>query len=152
MTKKIYTYEDLSEKAKKNAIEQHRGINVDYHQWWHTIGDEAKSFGIEIIDFDLGQSKLDLEFSRTRDDICSRIIDELDEEHDLGYIARHFTNASLGCTTKAFQRAFRTAVEYYYLEALKKEWEWHTCDANVEDTVQNMDVRYYENGTISEET
>jgi len=148
---KEYTFEELSEEAQKKAIDQMSDVNVEMCIWWHTIEDQAEKFGIKIVDFDLEKSTIELELTGSRDEICAKIRSGLSEEDDLGHIARHFSDEYLGCNRNAFKRAFKTALNYYYLETLKAEFEWHTCDANVQDTIQNMDIMYYEDGTISED-
>jgi predicted HTH transcriptional regulator len=49
---KVYKFEELSEAAKKKAIEELNDINLDY-EWWLGIYDDAENIGLEITEFDI---------------------------------------------------------------------------------------------------
>jgi len=48
----VYTFSELSEDAKENAIENLADINVDYY-WWSSIYEELKNIGFECNDFEI---------------------------------------------------------------------------------------------------
>ena len=52
----LYKFDELSEEARQKALDNHRGINVDYN-WWEYIYNDAANIGLTITEFDLGNSK-----------------------------------------------------------------------------------------------
>jgi len=53
---KIYSFDELSEKAKEKAIENLSDINTDL-DWWDTVYEDAKTIGLKITGFDLDRSR-----------------------------------------------------------------------------------------------
>ena len=49
---KVYKYDELTESAKENAIEDLYDINVD-HEWYEHIYDDAERIGLKLTGFDL---------------------------------------------------------------------------------------------------
>lgn len=56
VTVNIYQFSELSEDAKKKAIEKHSDINVDYH-WWDCTYEDAKNIGLKITGFGLDRNR-----------------------------------------------------------------------------------------------
>jgi len=52
----LYSFDELSEEAKKKAIQNLSDINVDY-QWWGSTYEDAKNIGLFINGFDLDRNK-----------------------------------------------------------------------------------------------
>lgn len=52
----LYKFSELSPEAQETALDHLRDINVD-HEWWEYLYDDAKTAGIKITSFDLGNSK-----------------------------------------------------------------------------------------------
>lgn len=52
----VYTFDELSDKAKEKAIESLRDINVDYN-WWDSRYDDAAMIGLRITGFDLERNR-----------------------------------------------------------------------------------------------
>jgi len=50
---KVYTFDELNEKAKQTAIETHRFVNVDYNWWACTYGDAEENSGIRLTGFEI---------------------------------------------------------------------------------------------------
>jgi hypothetical protein len=53
---KIYSFDELSEAAQQNAINELSNINVDYN-WWSFTYDDAKEIGLKITSFDLDRNR-----------------------------------------------------------------------------------------------
>ena len=53
---KIYSFDELSEKAKEKALINLIDINVDY-EWWDGIYCDAENIGLKITSFDLDQNR-----------------------------------------------------------------------------------------------
>jgi len=56
ITRVIYTFEELSDKAKQKAIDNLSSINVDY-DWWDSVYEDANQVGITITSFDLDRNR-----------------------------------------------------------------------------------------------
>lgn len=57
ITKDVYTFSELSDKAKEKAISEYRDINVT-HEWWSFVYDDAKHIGKLM-----GLSDMDISFN-----------------------------------------------------------------------------------------
>ena len=55
ITTKVYSFNELSERAQARAIEQLFDINVD-HDWWEFVYDDAERAHLKISHFDIGRS------------------------------------------------------------------------------------------------
>lgn len=51
-TRTLYTFDELTDKAKEKAIEKLWDLNVD-HEWWDGVYDDAKNIGLKITEFDI---------------------------------------------------------------------------------------------------
>lgn len=57
----VYTFAELSEKSKDNAVQNLWDINLR-HDWWDSMYDDAKNVGISIGGFNLDRGRsIDLE-------------------------------------------------------------------------------------------
>jgi hypothetical protein len=52
----LYSFDELSDKAKENAINKLSDINIDY-QWWESTYDDAENVGLKITKFDLDRNR-----------------------------------------------------------------------------------------------
>lgn len=53
---KVYQFSELSEQAKKKAIEWGYDINV-CHEWWEVIYEDAAEIGLKLTGFDIGRGQ-----------------------------------------------------------------------------------------------
>lgn len=53
---KLYKFDELSEEAKQEAINQLNDINVSY-EWWEFTFNDAKEIGLKITSFDLDRNR-----------------------------------------------------------------------------------------------
>ena len=67
VTTKVYSFVELSELAKENAIQELSDINTDY-EWWDGEYMDAENVGIKITEFDIG-----------RGSFCRGSIDDVEE-------------------------------------------------------------------------
>jgi hypothetical protein len=76
ITTTIHTFAELSERAKNTAIEQLRGINVDY-SWWDSVYEDAARIGLRIESFDLCRNRhAKGSFDLCADDVARAILSE----------------------------------------------------------------------------
>lgn len=77
----LYKFDELSEEAKKKAIEDNRGILTDFGtNWWEVTFEHFRDLGIEIDGFDLYSYKLSFDLTEDVDQVCKNIINEMGYE------------------------------------------------------------------------
>lgn len=77
----LYKFDELSDEAKKKAIEDNRGILTDFGtNWWEVTFEHFKDLGIEIDEFDLYNYKLSFDLTEDVDQVCKNIINEMGYE------------------------------------------------------------------------
>lgn len=75
-TKTVYTFDELSEKAKEKAITKCYDTNVDY-EWWENVYEDAENIGLKISEFDIGRgSYVKGDFLLLAYDVAQAIIKE----------------------------------------------------------------------------
>lgn len=52
----LYKFDELSDEAKQNAINELSDINVDY-SWWESTYEDANNIGLKITSFDLDRNR-----------------------------------------------------------------------------------------------
>lgn len=88
--KTIYKFDELSEEAKKKAIENLWDCNVDY-DWWDFIYEDANNVGLKITGFDLDRGdNVDIEFVDTAKDTAESILKEHGEQTETYLLAKSF--------------------------------------------------------------
>jgi hypothetical protein len=53
----IYKFDELSDKAKENALIHLWNVNVDHFDWWNSTYDDAKNIGLKLTGFDLDRGR-----------------------------------------------------------------------------------------------
>ena len=76
VTTKVYSFVELSESAKENAIQNLSDINTDY-EWWDSEYEDAANVGIKITGFDIGRgSYCKGDFTLDAEDVANKIIED----------------------------------------------------------------------------
>lgn len=89
----IYEFKELSEAAKKKAVEKISTINVDFN-WWDLTYKDAKNIGLKITFFDLDRNRhAKGEFITNAVNCAERIIEEHGENCDTYKTAKEFLSA-----------------------------------------------------------
>ena len=100
VTTKVYSFAELSESAKENAIQELSDINTDY-EWWDSEYEDAANVGIKITGFDLG-----------RGSFCRGSIDDVEETANK-IIAEHGESCETYKTAANYLKDRRILVEKY---------------------------------------
>ena len=157
-----YKFEELSDKAKRNAIEKLYDINVDF-DWWDCIYDDAKTIGCKIKEFDTD-----------RGSYCEMVCDDAHETANL-IIANH------GETRDTYKLAaehlkdhdkiidedgepaneyavdklldelgaeFQRALGKEYLSLLRQEYEYLTSEDVIVETILANEYEFTEEGKL----
>ena len=73
---KLYEFSELSEQAKKTAIENLYDCNVNY-EWWECMYDDAENIGLKITSFDLDRNRhAKGEFNLSPAEVAQNILNE----------------------------------------------------------------------------
>jgi hypothetical protein len=84
----LYTFDELSDKAKEFAINEHRDINVDY-DWYQCTKDEFDGLGVVIKSFDLYRRQIELDFKYNLEDVCQSFVYEFNNNSIAEYAKRY---------------------------------------------------------------
>ena len=163
----VYKFEELSENAKKTAIEKLYDINVD-HDWWDSVYDDANTIGCKIKGFDTDRGnhcdlkcddahetarlivenhgetcdtrKLADEYLKDHD----KIIDEAERDEDGELSDEHAVDKLLDELNAEFQRALGEE----YLSILRKEYEYLTSEEAIIETIEANEYEFTEDGKM----
>jgi hypothetical protein len=164
----LYTFDELSDKAKERAIEKLYDINVGYG-WWDITYEDAKNIGCEIAAFDTGRGdyctlkcsdahdtaemilrdhgetcdtyKLAEEYMKDHDAIIERM--EYDDDGEC--VNEYETDEKLDALAKEFTRALGEG----YLSMLRKEYEYLTSEEAISETIRANGYDFDENGNLA---
>jgi hypothetical protein len=155
ITLNLYKFSELSEDAKKKAIEKHCDINVDY-QWWECIQWDARNtIGIEIEEFDLYHRTIKAIYVEDAQDVATNIMDNWGQDTDIYKIASAFLEEYTNLVTNDDPSAsdiedreeeFLNQLGEEYLSLLDKEYDWLTSDEAIADTLEINEYTFLENG------
>jgi len=88
----IYSFAELSEEGKQNALENLYDINVD-HNWWEFTYDDAKRIGLKITGFDLDRNRHATgELIWSAQEVAQNILNEHGENCETYRTAESFLN------------------------------------------------------------
>jgi len=162
-----YKFEELSEKAKRNAIEHLCDINVDF-DWWDSIYDDAKTMGCTIKGFDIDRGsycklvcndahktadliianhgetcdtyKLAAEYLKDHD----KIIDEAERDEG-GELANEYAVDKL---LDELETEFERSLGEEYLSPLRQEYEYLTSEEAITETILANEYEFTEDGKL----
>jgi len=88
----LYKFDELSEVAQKNAINELSDINVDYN-WWESTYNDAENVGLKITSFDLDRNrKAEGKFLNDAYNCALQIVIEHGENCETHKTAKEFIN------------------------------------------------------------
>ena len=92
VTREIYTFEELSEKAKEKALRKLSNINLD-HDWWQFEYEDAANIGLKLTAFDLDRNKhAEGFFLNSATEVADKIMKEHGNECETYKTAFNFLN------------------------------------------------------------
>lgn len=160
---KLYTFEELSHKAKQVALNDYRGINTEF-DWWECSYDTWKEMGVQIESFDLYREEIDLQLFYDEEDTAENILsffghndfydfakDYLETKKKLKktyedsfdeYGECEDYDLELEEANDLFQYCLKTAILYW----LKGELEYLESDEAVADTLEANEFEFTEYG------
>lgn len=165
MTVECFQFVELSDKAKENARNWYRGLDT-WGDWFECIYDDAKMVGIEITEFHTYKNFIKGKFT---DDACftaHKVIKDHGETCKSYYLATQFLSErdelvdcwpkdSDGEMTESYEldnkldsleNAFLKDILGYYLDMLKKEYEYRESDEFVDESIIANEYEFLSNG------
>lgn len=141
-TRKLFKFNELSEKAQDTAVEKLYDLNVD-HEWWEYIYDDAKNIGAKITEFDLDRRNgIKFRFTLSPGKVAAKIL----------------ANHGNGCETFKLAQQFKMdkdaeelerALGLGYLSILKKEYEYQTSREVIIESIKANDYEFTEDGRLA---
>lgn len=164
---KVYSFGELSEDAKQNAIENLSDNNVDY-SWWKYIYEDANNIGLEIDEFDLCRSKYckgQLLYSAS--EVAANIFKEHGEDTSTYTTALNFMNdwkpifddymneESEGYESRDnenkmidLESDFLDSLLKDYANMLQDEYEWLISTEAIVETIEANEYYFTEDGKL----
>jgi hypothetical protein len=146
----VYEFDELSDKAKTNALEEMWDINVDY-DWWHWVYDDAETVGIKIQGFDIGRGQsVNFEFIDSALDTARAIEEGWGEQCD-GYkesvqFRIQWEETATQAEADELERKYKRCLHKVYLDMLDKEYEYQTSSEAVKQTLIANGYEFTEDG------
>ena len=167
-----YTFDELSDDAKENAVNNLREINVE-HDWWDCTYETFRELGIRIEHFDLGRrSEIGIDLIETHHEVATNIIGTFGE-NGLKANAEYFIEQRdklvkelgegdeiAGYSVKEgneeeFDERVETIEEYYFnglkrdiLHWLRCEFEYLMSDEAIIDTIEANEYEFTKDGKL----
>ena len=152
---KVYEFQELSDAAKRTAINEYRDINTDY-DWYAATYDDAESIGLEIKGFDLYANRIQAELIQSVAQCCEDIIaahGESTSTYELAVSAKQWLedaekvdDAEFDDEINVVEERFRRALSSAYLSLLKDEIEYLESDEAIIEAIEANEYEFYENG------
>lgn len=115
-TTKVYTFAELSDEAKENAVNNLSDINVQ-HEWWESIYMDAENVGLRLTSFDLDRNRhAKGEFTLSALEVAANIIRD------------HGENCETYKTAKSFLSDHATLFAWYTEEEEKEDGEVYDAE------------------------
>ena len=163
----IYSFDELTERAKDKAIEKLFHTNV-YFEWWEYIFEDAKKAGIEITGFDIDRGnqikgnpivpltdslkailanhgevcetyKTAISYKQTLDDLLAKDALLPEDEQD---------SYDFEQSMDELREAFCKEILEDYLTMLRHEFEYQTSRETIEETIKANNYDFDENGNL----
>ena len=147
----LYSFDELSEKSKKRALNDLCDINVDYPYWDFTYED-AKNIGIELTGFDLQRkSKCDGELITTIQKSIEKVLSEHGETCKTYQIALDYKKELERATDEemeGLESAYLDEMLQEYHNILDREYDYLISEEAIIETINANDYTFEENGKL----
>lgn len=139
----IYTFDELSERAKENARNWYREGALDY-EWWDFIYEDAERIGLKLESFDLGRRLHATGYLLTSGrDVCRSIIAEYGNTCATYKLAIEHLYSREPFDDEGFLRELLE--EYAWM--LQQEYEYLLSDECVDESIVANEYEFTENGS-----
>lgn len=169
----LYSFDELSEQAKANAVAKLNYINVDYN-WWDWIYEDAEKVGIRITGFTLHVQGIHIEgkLAGTMNEAIDKIIQEhgeASETHKTALLYRKSWDElvkahSDGINTNKvaegkesifdeladdMETQFLKSILENYHKTLASEYDYRTGEEAIKEAIEANEYLFLENGELA---
>jgi hypothetical protein len=167
----VFTFDELTDRAKEKALDSCRYLNVD-HEWWESIYDDAENVGIKIKHFDTGRGwDIGIEFLSSAYESATKITKEHGDMCESHKTAKVFIrewdalvakysdgfNTSVVCYENEYEfdqeadeleSEFVKSIGHDYLTMLRNEEEYLSSDESVKECIESNGYEFTEEGVL----
>lgn len=153
-----YKFSELSDDAKKKAIEKHWDKMIEW-DWWEFIYEDAKRIGLKINAFDVYRKSIDITYQDDPEDVANTILKEYGHSMDIRnlateYIARYKQIEQLvdedeilpSDELEQLNEDFLHDLGECFLIFLNSEYEWRTSDEAIGEELEINDYDFTADG------
>lgn len=161
-THTIYTYSinELSNEAKKKAIDANR-YNLTEFNWWEFIYEDANSIGIKITEFDLDRANYcNIENTLSWPEVAQNILNQHGDECNTYKAAQNFLEThnpifaeymenegpELEEQLINIEQQFSNALRRCYKQKLSDEYEYLLSDECIIEDLESNEYQFLESG------
>jgi len=154
-TIEVYSFDELSDDAKKKAIQKLCDINVDF-DWWDSTYEDARNIGIKITGFDIDRKQtVSGEFINSAGETIQDILREHGENCETYKTAmRYKHNFDLASDEtdedelSASEDEFLNDILEDYRIILRNEYEYLTSEEAIIETIKANDYTFTIDGKL----
>ena len=164
----VYTFAELSEKSKDNAVQNLWDINLR-HDWWDSMYEDAKNIGVEIGSFDLergAKCKVEVyDYLETANKIIKEHGDTCDtHKNAMQFIAERdalvskYSNGGdkvleeneydFDTELDELETEYKKSLEEDYLIMLRNEYEYLSSREAIIETIEANEYEFTEDGKL----
>lgn len=167
---KVYSFNELSDTAKENAIRNLSDINISF-DWWDYIYDEAKNTGFKINSFS-DRDGCDISLIWDIEDVMRKIMVDHGESCDTWLMAKEYQDDYNNLVAKYSRKdnedivdedkidefdseldelneEFEGRLAIEYMALLSSEYEYQTSDEVVIESILVNDYEFTEDGVLA---
>jgi hypothetical protein len=163
----VYSFFELSEQAKKNAINKLSDINVDY-EWWEFTYEDAKNIGLKITGFDLDRNRHATgQLTLSAAEVAANILKDHGEKCETHHTAQqfiedfnplfaeymdesseHYENREREEELQDIENDFLKSLLEDYSVILQNEYEYKTSEEAIRETIEANEYEFDEQGNL----
>lgn len=154
----LYEFDELSEKAKSNAVFNLSDLNTS-HNWWEYIYEDAARVGIKITGFDIDGGLITGKFLKSSSEVAILITMEHGEtcktyeiaaKHviDLDNVDREESETEQDAIIEDLGNEFEREILREYLKLLKQEFEHLSSSEQIIETIKANEYTFTESGKL----
>jgi len=156
LTIEVYSIDELSGDARKNAIEQvEKEYDFPFEWWYENLLDNYAELGIEVKSFDVYYGLAKGEFILDAEEVAENLIRETGG--DLQEIGRRYkeefealdeNSEEYDFDREQLEEQFKKEILQVVVDDLRSEYEYYTSEEGVVDFAVANDIMFLENGNI----
>lgn len=143
---KVYTFDELSDRAKERAREWMREFALDF-DWWEPVYEDAARIGLKLTGFDLDRSlHATGDLTVSVGECARRIINEHGKECDTYKLARdYYKQKHVGAPMS--EEDFTHDLLECYAQMLQREYEYRLSDEAIDEDIKANEYTFTADGT-----